>query len=111
MGKQSLSKKYVLIIFLTKFFSSMLSLEPFCFIKAFSKYCFAVITLPSLSSNFKAKSRKIHNNEGKYFAISSSSLSFAFNEFELFLILRLFDKFKIRLKLFKATSSIVPNEL
>ena len=89
----------------------MLCVEPFCSIKAFSKYCFAVITFPSESSNFKAKSLKSQSNEGKYLAISLSSLSFEFNTFELFLNFKDFDKFKIKLKLFKATSSIVPNEL
>ena len=69
------------------------------------------MTFPSESSNFKAKSRKSHNNEGKYLDISLSSLSFEFNTFELFLNFSDFDKFNIRLKLFKATSSIVPNEL
>ena len=104
--KQSFSGKYVFIKFLTLFFSSTESDVPFTFSKAFSKYCFSVITFPFLSSNFKEKSLKSQSKVGKY-SPRSSSLS------SLFTLLIFIDllKFTIKLKVFKVISSIAPKEL
>ena len=104
--KQSLSGKKVFIKFLTLFFSFITSVFPLIFSNAFSKYCFSVITLPFLSSNFKLKSLNNHNKEGKYSANSASS-----SIVESFLILIVSLKFKIKLKVFIAFSSKGPKEL
>ena len=104
--KQSLSGKYVRIKERTLFFSSIISLEPFMFFNAFSRYCFSVITFPSWSSNLSEKSLKSQNKVGKYCASSSS-----FSIDELFLNLIVLLKFSTKLKLLIAFSSIVPNEL
>ena len=104
--KQSLSGKYVLINALTRFFSSIVFDNPLNSSSAFSKYCFSVITLPFLSSNFKLKSLKSQSNVGKYWA-NSSSLS-SIDTLFIFIVLL---KFNTKLKLFIWFSSIAPNEL
>ena len=67
------------------------------------------MTFPSLSSNFKLKSRKSHNKVGKYWAKSASFSSLSF--LELFFIFIVLLKFKTKLKEFIAVSSMAPNEL
>ena len=84
----------------------MLSKAPLFSSKAFSKYCFSVITFPFLSSNFKLKSLKSQSKVGKYLARSSSLSSI-----ETLFILMVLLKFKTKLKLLISFSSKVPTEL
>ena len=91
----------------------MLSKAPLFSSKEFSKYCFSVMTFPSLSSNLRLKSLKSHNKVGKYWANSASFSSKFFFElgFELFFIFIVLLKLRTKLKVFIAVSSIAPNEL
>ncbi len=76
--QQSLSWKKWVSIRRTLFFPSMASEQPFCSLRADSRYCLGVILFPSASTNFNAKSLRTQRNDGNILAIYSSSSPAAF---------------------------------
>lgn len=102
--QQSLSLKKCLSCLRILFFCSTVSVTPFWFSSAFSRYSLEVILWPLLSTIWSEKSLKTHMKEGKKSAGSCSI--FWFSD-----ILMSLERFIMSEMLFRAVSSMLPCEL